>query len=50
MRLHELSMDMIINLIHDLTYSYREVVPPVKVEALELGTILSPYLFVDKRT
>lgn len=49
-RLHELSMDMIINLIHDLTYSYREVVPPVKVEALELGTILSPYLFVDKRT
>lgn len=32
MRLNELSMDVIINLIHDLTYNYRETVPLVKVE------------------
>lgn len=43
-------MDIIINLIQDLTYSYLEMDPLVKIEFLELHRISSPYLFVDKST
>lgn len=49
-RCSELSMDMIINLIQDLTYSYLEMVPLVKTEFLETRRTLSPYLFLDKST
>lgn len=49
-RCSELSMDMIINLIQDLTYSYLEIVPLVKTEFLETCRTLSPYLFLDKST
>lgn len=43
-------MDMIINLIQDLTYSYLEMVSLVKIEFLERCRILSPYVFADKST
>lgn len=49
-RFSELSMDMIINLIQDLTYSYLEMVSLVKIEFLERCRILSPYVFADKST